>query len=48
MISADLDEILSISDRMIVLAANSVADELPIVDGAVDMARLGRAMGGAS
>jgi ABC-type uncharacterized transport system ATPase subunit len=47
-ISADLDEILSISDRMIVLAANSVADELPVVDGAVDMARLGRAMGGAA
>jgi ABC-type uncharacterized transport system ATPase subunit len=47
-ISADLDEILGISDRMIVLAANAVADELAVQDGAVDMARLGRAMGGAA
>lgn len=47
-ISADIDEILAVSDRIIVLAGNRIADAFPVVDGAVDMGRLGRAMAGAA
>lgn len=45
-LSSDLDEILAISHRVIVLSAGRVADVLEIADGPVDMIRLGRAIGG--
>ncbi len=47
-ISADLDEILGISSRIVVLAAGEIADRLDVEDGRVDMTRLGRAMAGAA
>src|SRR5262249_55622102 len=43
-ISADLDEILTISDRIVVLAAGRITDTIDVLYGNVDMVRLGRAM----
>jgi ABC-type uncharacterized transport system ATPase subunit len=43
-ISADLDEILTISDRIVVLAAGRITDTIDVRGGKVDMVRLGRAM----
>jgi ABC-type uncharacterized transport system ATPase subunit len=45
-ISADLDEILAISHRVIVLSSGRIADVLTLADGQIDMVRLGRAIGG--
>jgi general nucleoside transport system ATP-binding protein len=47
-ISADLDEILTISDRIVVLAAGRITDTIDVRDGKVDMVRLGRAMADAA
>jgi ABC-type uncharacterized transport system ATPase subunit len=47
-ISADLDEILTISDRIVVLAAGRITDTIEVRDGKVDMVRLGRAMADAA
>jgi ABC-type uncharacterized transport system ATPase subunit len=43
-ISADLDEVLTISDRIVVLASGRITDTIDVRDGKVDMVRLGRAM----
>ncbi len=43
-ISADLDEILGISDRVVVLTHGRITDTIEVEDGKVDMVRLGRAM----
>jgi general nucleoside transport system ATP-binding protein len=43
-ISADLDEILTICDRIVVLASGRVTDTIDVREGKVDMVRLGRAM----
>ena len=46
-ISADLDEVIGISDRIVVLAGNRVSDVIDVQGAAPDLARLGRAMAGA-
>jgi simple sugar transport system ATP-binding protein len=43
-ISADLDEILAISDRVVVMAHGRITDIIDARDGDIDMVRLGRAM----
>jgi simple sugar transport system ATP-binding protein len=45
-VSSELDEILALADRVIVMNAGRVAGELPIEQ--CDEATLGRLMGGAS
>jgi general nucleoside transport system ATP-binding protein len=45
-ISADLDEILSISHRVIVLSLGRISDSFDLRAGPPDMLRFGRAMGG--
>jgi general nucleoside transport system ATP-binding protein len=45
-ISADLDEILSMSHRIVVLSQGRIADQFDLRAGRPDMVRLGRAMGG--
>jgi general nucleoside transport system ATP-binding protein len=45
-ISADLDEILSMSHRVIVLTQGRIAGQFDLRAGRPDMVRLGRAMGG--
>ncbi|HET8680910.1 MAG TPA: ABC transporter ATP-binding protein, partial [Micromonosporaceae bacterium] len=44
LISTDLDEVLSLADRVTVLVGGRLVDEVPRED--VDLARLGRAMAG--
>ncbi|HET8657940.1 MAG TPA: ATP-binding cassette domain-containing protein [Micromonosporaceae bacterium] len=44
LISTDLDEVLSLADRVMVLVGGRLVDEVPRAD--VDLARLGRAMAG--
>ncbi len=46
LISADLDEILALSHRIIVLSGGRITDEIPAGDSPVDMVRLGSAIGG--
>jgi ABC-type uncharacterized transport system ATPase subunit len=43
-ISADLDELIAIADRMVVLSAGKIADELDLRGEAFDAARIGKAM----
>ena len=43
-ISADLDELIAIADRLVVLSAGSIVDELNLRDQPFDAGRLGRAM----
>ncbi len=45
-VSADLDEVLELADRVVVLAAGRVADELVPGDDGWDLDRLGAAMAG--
>ena len=45
-ISADLDEILSISHRILVLSNGHITDSFDLTAGPPDMARLGNAIGG--
>ncbi|HZN18541.1 MAG TPA: ATP-binding cassette domain-containing protein [Micromonosporaceae bacterium] len=44
LISTDLDEVLSLADRVMVLVGGRLVDEVPGAD--IDLARLGRAMAG--
>jgi simple sugar transport system ATP-binding protein len=46
LVSSELDEILALSDRVLVMNAGAIAGELPIAD--CTEARLGRLMGGAA
>jgi general nucleoside transport system ATP-binding protein len=43
-ISADLDEVLALSDRLVVLSAGRLVDEIDLAAGPPDPARLGAAM----
>jgi ABC-type uncharacterized transport system ATPase subunit len=43
-ISADLDELIAIADRMVVLSAGKIVDELDLRNEAFDAARIGKAM----
>jgi len=43
-ISADLDELIAIADRLVVLSAGKIVDELNLRDHPFDAARVGRAM----
>jgi ABC-type uncharacterized transport system ATPase subunit len=45
-ISADLDEILLVSHRVIVLSGGRISDNFALGTGEPDMIRLGRAIGG--
>jgi ABC-type uncharacterized transport system ATPase subunit len=46
--SADLDEILSMSHRVIVFSNGRITDDFVLDDAPIDMVRLGRAIGGQS
>ena len=43
-ISADLDELIAIADRMVVLSAGKIVDEFDLRSEAFDAARIGKAM----
>jgi ABC-type uncharacterized transport system ATPase subunit len=43
-ISADLDELIAIADRMVVLSAGKIVDELDLRNEAFDAARIGKAI----
>ncbi|MFT4043272.1 MAG: ATP-binding cassette domain-containing protein [Gordonia sp. (in: high G+C Gram-positive bacteria)] len=44
LISADVDEVAALADRILVISAGRIVDELPIAD--YDLTRIGRAMAG--